>query len=62
MTKTEKSNPSAIELKVFGKLMTEKINFFKPPYNIRNNCQVGQWAKGEDELYRQYPRYCHHWY
>ena len=47
MTKTEKSNPSAIELKVFGKLATGKINFFKPPYNIRNNCQVGQWAKDE---------------
>jgi hypothetical protein len=50
MTKTEKSNPSGIELKVFGKLATEKINFFKPPYNIRNNCQVGQWAKGEDDF------------
>ena len=50
MTKTEKSNPSAIELKVFGKLATEKINFFKPPYNIRNNCQIGQWTKCEDDF------------
>ena len=46
-TKADKTNSSAIELKVFGKLMTEQINFFKPPYNIRNNCQVGQWAKDE---------------
>jgi hypothetical protein len=49
-SKTEKSNSSAIELKVFGKLMTEQINFFKPPYNVRNNCQVGQWAKTEDDF------------
>lgn len=41
---------SAIELKVFGKLATEQINFFKPPYNVRNNCQVGQWAKTEDDF------------
>lgn len=45
-----KSTESAIELKVFGKLATEQINFFKPPYNIRNNCQVGQWAKSEDDF------------
>ena len=49
-TKADKTNSSAIELKVFGKLMTEQINFFKPPYNIRNNCQVGQWSKGEDDF------------
>lgn len=45
-----KSESTAIELKVFGKLATEQINFFKPPYNIRNNCQVGQWAKSEDDF------------
>lgn len=44
-TKREKN--SEIELKVFGKLMTGQINFFKPPFNVRNNCQVGQWAKDE---------------
>jgi hypothetical protein len=49
-TETEKTNSTAIELKVFGKLMKEEINFFKPPYNVRNNCQVGQWAKSEDEF------------
>jgi hypothetical protein len=49
-SKTEKNNSSAIELKVFGKLMTEQINFFKPPYNVRNNCQIGQWAKTEDDF------------
>ena len=48
--KTERTNSSAIELKVFGKLMTEQINFFKPPYNVRNNCQVGQWAKTENDF------------
>lgn len=41
---------TAIELKVFGKLATETVNFFKPPYNVRNNCQVGQWAKSENEF------------
>lgn len=49
-TKTDKTNSSAIELKVFGKLITEQINSFKPPYNVRNNCQVGQWAKSEDDF------------
>ena len=49
-TKTDKTNSSAIELKVFGKLITEQINYFKPPYNVRNNCQVGQWAKSEDDF------------
>jgi hypothetical protein len=49
-TETEKTNSTAIELKVFGKLMKEEINFFKPPYNVRNNCQVGQWAKSEDDF------------
>ena len=49
-SKTEKTNSAAIELKVFGKLMKEEINFFKPPYNVRNNCQVGQWAKSEDDF------------
>ena len=47
-TKTDKTNSSAIE--VFGKLIKEQINFFKPPYNVRNNCQVGQWAKSEDDF------------
>jgi hypothetical protein len=47
-TETEKTNSTAI--KVFGKLMKEEINFFKPPYNVRNNCQVGQWAKSEDDF------------
>ena len=51
MTTRKKENTgSAIELTVFGKLMTEQINFFKPPYNVRNNCQVGQWAKTEDDF------------
>jgi|LakMenEpi03Aug12_release.lakeMendotaPanAssembly.Ray.scaffolds.fasta_scaffold348999_1 hypothetical protein len=48
-TETEKTNSTAI-IKVFGKLMKEEINFFKPPYNVRNNCQVGQWAKSEDDF------------
>ena len=47
-TKTDNTNSSAIE--VFGKLIKEQINFFKPPYNVRNNCQVGQWAKSEDDF------------
>lgn len=47
-----KSTENAIvkSISVFGQLMTEQINFFKPPYNIRNNCQVGQWAKGDDDF------------
>jgi hypothetical protein len=49
-TETEKTNSTAIKLKVFGKLMKEEINFFKPPYNVRNNCQVGQWAKSENDF------------
>ena len=49
-TKKKENTGSAIELKVFGKLMTEQINFFKPPYNVRNNCQFGQWAKTEDDF------------
>ena len=50
-TKADKTNSSAIELKVFGKLMTEEINYFKPPYNVRANCNhPGQWAKTEDDF------------
>ena len=48
--KKEKNTGSEIELKVFGKLMKEQINFFRPPFNVRNNCQVGQWAKSEDDF------------
>lgn len=38
------------EIHVFGKINKEKINHFTPPYSVRNDCQIGQWKLGEDEL------------
>lgn len=27
-----------------------KINYFNPPYAVRNDCQIGQWKVGDDKL------------
>jgi hypothetical protein len=45
-----KKDDSAIAINVFGQLKTDEIRFFGTPYNIRNNCQVGQWAKDEENF------------
>jgi hypothetical protein len=45
-----KKDESAITINVFGQLKKDEIRFFGTPYNIRNNCQVGQWAKSETEF------------
>lgn len=47
---TKTTENTAIVKSIFGTLATESINYFKPPYNVRNNCQVGQWAKSEDDF------------
>lgn len=33
---------------IFGKKVGNRINYFDPPFAIRNNCQIGQWMIGED--------------
>jgi hypothetical protein len=45
-----KKEESAITINVFGKMNTNEIRYFGTPYNIRNNCQIGQWAKNEQEF------------
>lgn len=47
---TAKKESSEITINVFGQLKTNEIRYFGTPYNIRNNCQVGQWAKNEEEF------------
>jgi hypothetical protein len=37
-------------LTIFGKINKEMINHFTPPYSVRNDCQIGQWKVGEDNL------------
>lgn len=34
----------------FGKLDTTRIEFMQPPFNIRNNKQVGMWALDEETM------------
>lgn len=46
---TKKDEP-AITINVFGRLKSNEVRYFGTPYNIRNNCQVGQWAKNEEEF------------
>ncbi|BAQ65569.1 hypothetical protein [Geminocystis sp. NIES-3709] len=49
--KTEKSSKLALpSLSIFGTIDKEKINHFTPPYAVRNDCQIGQWKVGEDNL------------
>lgn len=38
------------EINIFGKINKEQINHFTPPYSVRNDCQIGQWKVGEDNL------------
>jgi hypothetical protein len=45
-----KKEESAITINVFGQIKPNEIRYFGTPYNIRNNCQVGQWAKNEQEF------------
>lgn len=49
-----KSKPAELaklpELSIFGKIDKEIINHFTPPYSVRNDCQIGQWKVGEDNL------------
>ncbi len=33
---------------IFGEKVKNQINYFDPPYAIRNNCQIGQWMIGDD--------------
>lgn len=45
---TTKKDNSAITVNIFGQLKKDEIRYFGTPYNIRNNCQIGQWAKDEE--------------
>lgn len=38
------------QLSIFGKIDQTKINSFTPPYSLRNDCQIGQWKTGSDNL------------
>lgn len=38
------------EINIFGKINKEIINHFTPPYSVRNDCQIGQWKIGEDNI------------
>jgi hypothetical protein len=37
-------------MNIFGTLKKEKLNLFNPPYSVRNNCQIGRWCLGEDDI------------
>jgi len=50
ITKEKKGSLSLPSISIFGKINKEQINHFTPPYAIRNNCQIGQWTVGEDNL------------
>jgi hypothetical protein len=50
MTKTEKSNPSAIELKVFGKLAQKKLTFSSPPITLGIIAKSGSGQKTKPAL------------
>lgn len=34
----------------FAKIDKDKINYFTPPYALRNDCQIGQWKVGDSDL------------
>lgn len=51
MTSTlAKVTESVAKFLVFGTIQKDKINHFTPAYSLRNNCQVGQWTVGSDDL------------
>lgn len=38
------------ELNIFGKIDKTKINNISPPYKIRNDCKLGMWKTGDENL------------
>jgi hypothetical protein len=49
-TITKSTTNSISTFSVFGTIQKEKINHFTPPYSVRNNCQLGQWTVGSDDI------------
>ena len=47
MTQSKNKEP---EVKIFGTIDQEEINFITPPYAVRNDCRIGQWKVGENKL------------
>jgi hypothetical protein len=47
MTNTSRKNK---QTSIFGTIPKDSIFNPIPPYNLRNDCQVGQWKRGEDDF------------
>lgn len=50
MTQKSELKKTETEISIFGTMPTETIFNPFPPYALRNDCQIGQWKRGEDNF------------